>query len=98
MKSPIATAVAILTGVLVLLGYVLPNIPALVTLRALLLGWAVILVAISAVVGIVNLFLVHWRKATRKQDQDIYSAVFLVFFLLTVAAGFVFGPTSKEFQ
>jgi hypothetical protein len=98
MKSPLVTTVAILTGVLVLLGYLLPTVSELVTLRAVLLGWAVILVAIASVVGIVNLALVHWRKATRKPERDIYSAVFLVFFLLTIAAGVVLGPKDPVFR
>ena len=97
MKSPIATLVAIVVGVLVLLGYVLP-IPELVSLRSLLLGWAIILVALGSVVGIVNLFIVHWHKATRSTDRDVYSAVFLISFLLTVAAGVILGPTDPNFQ
>ncbi len=97
MKNPVATLVAIVVGVLVLLGYILP-IPELVSLRSLLLGWAVILVALASVVGIVNLFFVHWHKATRKTDRDLYSAVFLVAFLLTVAAGVILGPTDPNFQ
>jgi hypothetical protein len=98
MKSPLLTALAVLTGVLVLLGYILPGVPQLVMLRALLLGWALVLVAVASVVGIANLVVVHWRKAVSKQDHDMYSLAFLFFFLLTVAAGFVLGPTSKEFQ
>jgi hypothetical protein len=98
MKSPLLTALAVLTGVLVLLGYILPGVPQLVMLRALLLGWALILVAVGSVVGIINLVVVHWHKAVSKQDHDMYSLAFLFFFLLTVAAGFVLGPTSKEFQ
>jgi hypothetical protein len=97
MKNPLATLVAIVAGVLVLLGYILP-IPQLVSLRSLLLGWAVVLVALGSVVGIVNLVVVHWHKATRKAERDIYSAVFLVAFLLTVAAGVVLGPTNPDFQ
>lgn len=100
MKAPLPTAVAILAGLLVLVGYFVP-IPILVTLRSLLLGWAVILVAVAAVVGILNLVRVHWNKATRapgKEGRDLYSAVFLVAFLLTIAAGVWLGPTSADFQ
>ncbi len=100
MKAPLATAVAIVAGLLVLAGYIVP-IPILVTLRTLLLGWAVILVAVATVVGILNLVRVHWRKAVRapgKDGRDLYSAVFLVAFLLTVAAGVWLGPTNVTFQ
>ena len=100
MKATLATAVAIVAGLLVLVGYFVP-IPILVTLRTLLLGWAVILVAVATVVGIINLVRVHWRKAIRtpgKDGRDVYSAVCLVAFLLTVAAGVWLGPTSATFQ
>lgn len=100
MKAPLATALAIVAGLLVLAGYIVP-IPILVTLRTLLLGWAVILVAVATVVGIINLVRVHWRKAVRapgKDGRDLYSAVFLVAFLLTVAAGVWLGPTNVTFQ
>src|SRR5512146_635519 len=100
MKAPLATAVAILIGLLVLVGYFVP-IPILVTLRTVLLGWAVSLVAVATVVGILNLVRAHWRKATRapgKEGRDLYSAVFLVAFLLTIAAGVWLGPTSADFQ
>jgi hypothetical protein len=97
MKAPFATAVAIIVGLLVLLGYFVP-VPALVQLRTLLLGWAVILVAIATVVGILNLFQVHWHKVTRKQGRDIYSLVFLVAFVLTIVAGAVLGPANPNFQ
>jgi hypothetical protein len=97
MKAPFATAVAIITGLLVLAGYIVP-IPFLVSLRTLLLGWAVILVAVATLVGIINLFRVHWNKAIRKEGHDYYSIIFLVAFLLTVAAGAVLGPTNPNFQ
>ena len=98
MKAPFATAVAIATGLLVLAGYVLPDIPILVELRTLLLGWAVILVAVAALIGIVNLARVHWNKATRSEGRDYYSIVFLISFLLTVAAGIILTPTNPNFQ
>jgi hypothetical protein len=97
MKAPFATAVAIIVGLLVLLGYFVP-VPALVQLRTLLLGWAVILVAIATVVGILNLFQVHWHKLARKPGRDIYSLVFLLAFVLTIVVGVWFGPASPEFQ
>lgn len=97
MSAPIATAVAILTGLLVLLGYILP-IPELAALRTLLLGWAVILVATATLVGIANLFMTHFHKITRSQEKDPYSFIFLLGFIATIAAGIVLDPTSKDFQ
>ncbi len=97
MKSPFATALAIATGLLVLAGYIVP-IPFLVSLRTLLLGWAVILVAVATIVGVINLARVHWNKATRREGRDYYSIIFLVAFLLTIAAGVILGPTNPDFQ
>ena len=42
MKSPVATAIAIAVGLIVLLGFFVP-IPLLENVRSLLLGWAVTL-------------------------------------------------------
>ncbi len=42
--------------------------------------------------------MVHWHKAVRKPDRDIFSAVFLIFFILTVGVGLVYRPSSPEFQ
>jgi len=97
MKAPFATAVAIVIGLLVLAGYIVP-IPILVSLRTLLLGWAVILVAVATVVGIINLARVHWNKAIRGEGRDYYSLIFLVAFFLTIVAGAVLGPTNPDFQ
>jgi hypothetical protein len=97
MKAPFATALAIAIGILVLVGYIVP-IPILVSVRTLLLGWAVILVAVAMVVGVINLARVHWIKATRSEGRDYYSIIFLLAFLLTIAAGVVLGPTNPTFQ
>ena len=97
MKAPFATALAIAIGILVLVGYIVP-IPILVSVRTLLLGWAVILVAVATVVGVINLARVHWIKATRSEGRDYYSIIFLLAFLLTIAAGVVLGPTNPTFQ
>ena len=74
MKAPFATAIAIAIGLLVLLGYFVP-VPLLLNLRTLLLGWAVILVAVATVVGVINLARVHWSKAPAKRDR-IFTALF----------------------
>jgi hypothetical protein len=97
MKAPLATAVAILVGLLVLVGYLVP-VPILLSLRTLVLGWALILVAVATVVGVINLVRVHWLKASRKEGRDIYSIVFLLAFLATVVAAILLDPTSPLFQ
>jgi hypothetical protein len=60
MRDPIATAIAISIGLVILAGYFLTG--PLGALQATLLGWAVIVGAFAALVGITNLVLNHLRK------------------------------------
>lgn len=92
MKAPVSTAIAIAVGLLILLGYFIP-IPALLTLRVILVQWAVILAAIALFVGIVNLVNVHWLKIKSRQVSGIYSAVLLISLLVTVVVVGYFGVT-----
>jgi len=97
MKAPLATAVAIVVGLLVLAGYIVP-IPQLLAIRTIVLGWALILVAVATIVGVINLVRVHWLKVTRKEGRDIFSVVFLLAFLATVVGAVWLNPTSPLFQ
>jgi len=95
MKSPVATAVAIAFGLLVLAATLLP-LPQLSGVRLLVTGWAVSLAGAAALVAILNLLRVHWQKFST--GKDFYSPVLLLAFLLTVGAGFWFTPQSSQFQ
>lgn len=98
MKAPFATAIAIALGLLVLLGYFLP-VPLLQNLRDLFLGWAIVLAGVAALVGILNLVKVHWRKMTTRAERDPYSPLVILAFFVTVIAGFVLGgPAAPAFQ
>lgn len=98
MKAPLATAVAIALGLIVLLGYFLP-VPLLQNLRDLFLGWAIILAGVAALVGILNLVRVHWRKATTRAERDPYSPLLIFAFIVTILAGFILGgPADPVFQ
>jgi hypothetical protein len=85
--------IAIVSGVVVLLGYFLPGIPFFVNLRVAFLNWAMILAAVAVFVGIANLFWVHIKKLQNKNDTA-YSVLLLVFLLGTFALGLALGPTS----
>ena len=63
MKAPIATAIAIATGLIVLVGYFIP-LPVLQNIRAILLSWGVTLAGVAALIGIINLVITHWRRVT----------------------------------
>ncbi len=84
----ISLLIAILTGLVVLLGYFLP---ALASLQSLLLNWAIILSGAAALVGIFNLIMVHARKISRREKGGAYSAVLL----LSLFVSFLFGLALK---
>ncbi|NIM96159.1 MAG: hypothetical protein GTO18_20875 [Anaerolineales bacterium] len=84
-------AIAALIGIIILLGYFV-NVPALDTVRVLLMQWAGILAAAAVFLGLYNLFLVHWNKVNDQTPGWPYSAVLIFFFLVTLALGLIFGP------
>ncbi|HUV27515.1 MAG: hypothetical protein WA997_14655 [Anaerolineales bacterium] len=92
MKNPVYTAVAIGVGLVVLLGYFL-QLDLLVNVRIILLEWATILVGVALLVGVVNLFIVHWRKSTTDNSNRINSIALLVGLTITLAVAGWFGPT-----
>lgn len=85
--------IAIVAGVLVLLGYLLPTL--LGGLRQYLIQLAVILTAFAVLLGIFNLASVHWKRATgpKAGAKNIYSAVLLLSLLLTILLVGIAGPT-----
>jgi hypothetical protein len=96
MKSPFATAIAIGFGLVVLAGYFLQ--PLLSSLMSVLLGWAVILGAVAALVGIVNLMIVHWNKIRSGNKGYIYSIVTVLAFIFTLLGGIILGPSNSQFK
>ena len=97
MRAPIATAIAIATGLIVLLGYFIP-LPILQNIRIILLGWGVTLAGMAALIGIINLIITHWNRVTAARNRDLYSALLILSFLITIAAGLVLGPADAQFQ
>lgn len=71
--APISTAVAIAFGLLVLISFALPGLEGL---RGSILGWAVLLAAVALLLGLANLFRVHFYKI-RNKDKALYSFVLL---------------------
>jgi hypothetical protein len=80
-----------------LAGYFVP-IPLLGVVQSTLLGWAVIVGAFAALVGITNLVLNHWRKLTTKINRDFYSLFALIGFVLALVVGLWFGPGDPVVQ
>jgi hypothetical protein len=92
MKAPVSVFVAILAGLLILLGYFIPVEP-LVALRTMLTQWAVIVAAFGLLVGVVNLMKVHWSKIRTQQPGSFYSLLLLAALVITLVIVLWFGPT-----
>ena len=84
-------AVASASGFIVLLGYFI-DLEALIVLRILLIQWAVLLAAAALLIGLFNLLSVHWNKVSLQEDGWPYSALLILFFLVTLVLGMLFGP------
>lgn len=97
-KYTISIAAAVLSGVIVLLGYLIPQFNLLQQLRSTLLNWAIILFGIAVMIGVFNLLAVHWRKLTRDEGRDYYSLVLLAAFIVTLVFGLLASPSDLRFQ
>lgn len=95
-------ATAVGTGVIVLLGYFVqleagaPTglLQTVFGLRLLIMRWAVLLAAVGLLLGLVNLFSVHWRKISDQEQGWTYSTILILTFFITLLLGLVFGPDS----
>ena len=79
----INTAIAMGFGIVVLLGYFLTNVPVLILIRRTLLEWSVLLAGIAVIIGVGNLFAVHFQKISQRKPGTLYSLILLVFFIIT---------------
>lgn len=102
MRAPVWTAIAISVGIIVLLGYFIPpemtQFTFILTLRSILVGWAVILAAVAALVGVLNLFLVHVGRMTDKRNPDRYSILLVITFVLALGFGLYLSPADPSYQ
>ncbi len=96
-RRPVPAAIAIAVGLIILLGYFLP-IPLLLAVRLELIHWAVILAGIAVLVGIGNLFSVHFQKVRRREKGSVYSVALLVAMLSTLLIGVLVGPSHDWMQ
>jgi len=77
VKQWIPTLVAIITGLVVLAGTLIPN-PFLTYYRDRLIEWAVIVAAFAFILGLFNVLRVHGRRAARFRQGWFYSLVLLL--------------------
>ena len=98
MKSmPLSAAIAIAVGLIILLGTFLP-VPLLATIRFELLQWAMILLGVAALVGVGNLFSVHFQKIRRREKGSVNSLTLLVAMLAVLLVGVMTGPSHPWMQ
>ncbi|MEX1246988.1 MAG: hypothetical protein WEA61_00780 [Anaerolineales bacterium] len=79
VRTPLAAAVAIAAGLLILLSLFVTDFD---EIRGRVLNWTILLAAIALLLGLVNLFTVHFDRLRSKQ-KPFYSAVLLVAMLAT---------------
>jgi hypothetical protein len=97
MRALFSTALAIAVGSIVLAGYFLP-FDLLINLRKALLEWGLILLGVTLLVGVFNLFSVHWRRIVNARPGRPYSIVLVGALLVTLGVAGWFGPTQAYSQ
>ena len=97
MRSPLSTAIAIATGLIILIALILP-FPWMQEIRTILLAPAIILSGVAGLIAIYNLLVVHGRKMLNAKERDIYSFFLLLGFLVTFIAGLILTPANSQFQ
>jgi cytochrome bd-type quinol oxidase subunit 2 len=93
-KGMLSTAIAIASGVIVLLGYFFVT-PVLVNVRIELVNWAVILAAFAIFVGLVNLLAVHGNKVRKKEKSSVYSLILIIALFSTLVLGLALRPEHR---
>ncbi len=91
----IAIAIAIIAGLIVLIGYF---VPALAGVQGILLNWAIILAGVAALVGVFNLISVHGDKIRRREKGNIYSAILLICLFASFIFGIALGPDNPNMR
>ncbi len=69
---------------LILVGYLFPENPALVDLRKQLVKWAVIIAAFAFILGIFNILRVHGNHIVRRQEGWFYSLCLLITMVIAI--------------
>jgi hypothetical protein len=97
MRSPLSTAIAIATGLIILIALILP-FSWMQDIRTILLAPAIILSGVAGMIAIYNLLVVHGRKMLNAKERDIYSFFLLLGFLVTFIAGLILTPANAQLQ
>ena len=87
--------IAITVGILVLLGYFLPQAA---IFQVILLDWAIILAGAAALIGILNLINVHADKVRRRAKDSMYSAILILGLFITFIFALFLKPQNVYVQ
>jgi hypothetical protein len=90
-------AIAMASGLIVLLGYLYP-LEMLTQIRGTLTDWAVIIAGVAVLVGVLNLIFVQLEKIRSRQKNSIYGVLLIVSLLGTFGLGLVLGPGNQYVQ
>ncbi len=90
-----AVAIAVVAGLIVLVGYF---VPALSGVQSVLLDWAIILAGTAAMVGVFNLIIVHGNKVRQREKGMLYSALLLVSLFASFIFGLALGPDDPHIR
>ncbi len=96
MRRALPVIVAIITGVFILVALVLPV--SLGGYLSIVLRWAIVVGAMALLVAIAHLFLAQWRRLMRGNKGSLYSLVFVLVFLLSLAGGLVLGVDDANYR
>jgi len=91
----LTTVIAIAVGLIVLIGYFLPQAE---PLQSMLLNWAVTIAGAATLMGLLNLLAVHFSKVRRGEKGGVYSALLILAMLGTLTAGIVLRPQHVGMQ
>ena len=87
-------AVAMASGLIVLLGYFYP-LDVLTQLRIMLTDWSIIIAAMAVLVGIANLIFTQMDRIRMRQKNYIYGILLVLSLIVTFGLGLVLGPENQ---
>src|SRR5215203_3400721 len=87
-------AVAMASGLIVLLGYFYP-LDVLTQLRIMLTDWSIIIAAMAVLIGIANLVFTQMDRIRTRQKNYIYGVLLVLSLIVTFGLGLVLGPENQ---
>jgi len=96
VKQRIPTAVAVIIGLITLLGYLIAPLFPEFKIHLVFIHWASILAAVALILGIFNLLGVHLRRITSQERNWPYSIALILTALIVIVIGWADGGPSGK--